>query len=191
MGALSLATEHPGPCPGCRTLLGATRRRMTGLSASGNVRASRCLAKSAPLNDNRAQPILDAVVRVSGVLVEKRRSVLRRALVAFWAREASSAELASPKTNVPAIFTQVALSKFVRKVGGTLEQMRHIWELAQQLAVVLGIVSPAFQARPFGAKRATARSCRARGSVAMGLGAEPTSKSREAPSLAKTMQSPP
>jgi hypothetical protein len=41
---------------------------------------------------------------------------------------------ASPKNERERyIYILVALSKFVRKVGGTVEQSRHIYELAQLL----------------------------------------------------------
>ena len=60
-------------------------------------------------------------------------SAVRRLLSEL--EKASSPEPASPKEERERyILIQVALSKFVRKVGGTLEQTRHIWELAQHLA---------------------------------------------------------
>jgi hypothetical protein len=130
--------------------------------------------KSAPLNDDRAQPILDAAVRVSGVTGPKSddlSSAVRWLLSEL--ERASSAEPASPKNErARYIYIQVALSKFVRKVGGTLEQIRHIWGLAQQLADLdLGIVSPALKHAPFGKGKTGDSSLvwGARGSVAMGL----------------------
>jgi hypothetical protein len=41
MVRLGLATEHPGPCPGCRTptLTGATRRRIWNLKTAAAFRA--------------------------------------------------------------------------------------------------------------------------------------------------------
>ena len=69
-------------------------------------------------------------------------------------------------------YIQVALSKFVRKVGGTLEQTRHIWELAQQLADLdHGIVSPALKPTGFGKGKTGDSSLvwGARGGVAIGL----------------------
>lgn len=86
---------------------------------------------------------------------------------------ASSADPASTKNERERyIYIHVALSKFVRKVGGTLEQTRHIWELAQQLADLdLGIVSPALKPARFGKGKTGDSSLvwGARGSVAMGL----------------------
>jgi hypothetical protein len=86
---------------------------------------------------------------------------------------ASSLEPASPKEERERyIYIQVALSKFVRKVGGTFEQTRHIWELAQQLSDLdHGIVSPALKPAGFGKGKTGDSSLvwGARGSVAMGL----------------------
>src|SRR5262245_35267785 len=65
---------------------------------------------------------------------------------------ASSAVPASPKDErARYIYILVALSKFVRKVGGTLEQSRHICELAQLLEDLdYGIVGRALEPTPFG-----------------------------------------
>jgi hypothetical protein len=86
---------------------------------------------------------------------------------------ASSARSASPENERKRyIYVLVALSKFVRKVGGTLEQSRHIVELAQHLADLdLGIVSPVLKPTRFGKGKTGDSSLvwEARGSVAMGL----------------------
>jgi hypothetical protein len=140
---LGLATEHPGPCPGCRTFL----------------------SHGAPHGgaDDAAQ-----VDRS-----EKRRSALHRAWLLSELERASSAEPASPKNQRERhIYILVALSKFVRKVGGTLEQSRHICELAQHLADLdLGIVSSVLEPARFGKGKTGDSSLvwGARGSVAMGL----------------------
>jgi hypothetical protein len=130
--------------------------------------------KSAPPNDDRAQRILDAVIRVSGVTGPKSddlSSAVRWLLSEL--ERASSPEPASPKEERERyIYIQVALSKFVRKVGGTFEQTRHIWELAQQLSDLdHGIVSPALKPAGFGKGKTGDSSLvwGARGSVAMGL----------------------
>jgi hypothetical protein len=86
---------------------------------------------------------------------------------------ASSAGPASPENERKRyIYILVALSKFVRKVGGTLEQSRHIAELAQHLADLdLGIVSPVLKPARFGKGKTGDSSLvwGARGSVATGL----------------------
>jgi hypothetical protein len=87
--------------------------------------------------------------------------------------KASSPEPASPKKERERyIYIQVALSKFARKVGGTIEQTRHIWELAQQLSDLdQGIVSPALKPAGFGKGKTGDSSLvwGARGGVGMGL----------------------
>ena len=87
--------------------------------------------------------------------------------------KASSPGPASPKNErARYIYIQVALSKFVRKVGGTLEQTRHIVELAHQLADLdQGIVSPALERARFGKGKTGDSSLvwGARGCVAVGL----------------------
>jgi hypothetical protein len=147
------------------------RSRERGQKSSGQPIA---WPKSAPPNDDGIQRILDAVVRVSGVTGPKSDdlpSAVRWLLSEL--ERASSAEPASPKNERERyIYIQVALSKFVRKVGGTLEQTRHIWELAQHLADLdLGIVSPVLKPARFGKGKTGDRSLvwGARGSVAMGL----------------------
>jgi len=67
-----------------------------------------------------------------------------------------SAVPASPKDErARHIYILVALSKFVRKVGGTLEQSRHICELAQHLDDLdRGIVGPVLKATRFGKGKA-------------------------------------
>src|SRR5262245_8512922 len=86
---------------------------------------------------------------------------------------ASSAVPASPKQERERyICIPVALSKFVHKVGGTLEQVRHIVELATLLEDLdRGIVSPALERTPFGQGRTGDSSLvwEARGRVALGL----------------------
>jgi hypothetical protein len=86
---------------------------------------------------------------------------------------ASSAMPASPKNERERyIYILVALSKFVRKVGGTLEQSRHIWELAQHLDDLdRGIVGPVLEPTRFGKGKTGDSSLvwEARGRVAMGL----------------------
>jgi len=86
---------------------------------------------------------------------------------------ASSAVPASPKDErARYIYILVALSKFVRKVGGTLEQSRHICELAQLLEDLdYGIVGRALEPTPFGQGKTGDSSLvwEARGCVAMGL----------------------
>jgi hypothetical protein len=88
---------------------------------------------------------------------------------------ASSAVPASPKNERERyILILVALSKFVRKVGGTLEQSRHICELAQLLDDLdRGIVGSALEPTRFGKGRTGDSSLvwEARGRVAMGLDA--------------------
>jgi hypothetical protein len=115
--------------------------------------------------------------------------------------KASTAEPASPKNERERyIYIQVALSKFVRKVGGTLEQTRHIWELAQHLDDLdLGIQSPVLKPARFGKGKTGDSSLvwGARGSVAMGLEAlirlgksrEEAAKSalRDFPSISRLM----
>ena len=130
--------------------------------------------KSAPPNDDGTQRILDAVDRVSGLTGPKSDdlpSAVRWLLSEL--EKASSAEPASPENEgARYIYIQVALSKFVRKVGGTLEQTRHIWELAQQLDDLdRGIVGPALKPARFGKGKTGDSSLvwGARGSVAMGL----------------------
>jgi hypothetical protein len=115
-----------------------------------------------------------AVVRVSGVTGPKSDdlpSAVRWLLSEL--ERASSAGLASPENERKRyIYILVALGKFVRKVGGTLEQSRHIAELAQHLADLdLGIVSPALKQARFGKGKTGDSSLvwGARGSVAMGL----------------------
>ena len=158
--------------------------------------------KSAPPNDDGTQRILDAVVRVSGVTGPKSDnlpSAVRWLLSEL--ERASSAEPASPKNERERyIYIQVALSKFVRKVGGTLEQTRHIWELAQQLDDLdRGIVGPALKPARFGKGKTGDSSLvwGARGGVAMGLEAlirlgkprEEAAKSalRDFPSISRLM----
>src|SRR5262249_3732138 len=89
--------------------------------------------------------------------------------------KASSAVPASPESERQRyIYILVALSKFVRKVGGTLEQVCHIVELAQLLADLdLGIVGPALERTRFGKGRTGDSSLvwQAPGRVAVGLGA--------------------
>jgi hypothetical protein len=86
---------------------------------------------------------------------------------------ASSAVPASPKNERERyIYILVALSKFVRKVGGTLEQTRHIAELAQHLDDLdCGIVGPILKPTRFGKGRTGDSSLvwEARGCVAIGL----------------------
>jgi hypothetical protein len=86
---------------------------------------------------------------------------------------ASSAVPASPKNERERyIYILVALSKFVRKVGGTLEQSRHIVELAQLLDDLdRGIVGRALEPTGFGKGRTGDSSLvwEARGRVALGL----------------------
>ena len=86
---------------------------------------------------------------------------------------ASSAGPASPENErARYILILVTLSKFVRKVGGTIEQSRHIYELALLLADLdLGIVSPVLKPARFGKGKTGDSSLvwEARGSVAMGL----------------------
>ena len=86
---------------------------------------------------------------------------------------ASSAVPASPKNERERyIYILVALSKFVRKVGGTLEQVRHIAELAKLLEDLdRGIVGPALERTRFGQGRTGDSSLmwEARGRVALGL----------------------
>jgi hypothetical protein len=86
---------------------------------------------------------------------------------------ASSAVPASPKNERERyIYILVALSKFVRKVGGTVEQSRHIYELAQLLDDLdRGIVGRALEPTRFGKGKTGDSSLvwEARGSVAMGL----------------------
>jgi hypothetical protein len=86
---------------------------------------------------------------------------------------ASSAVPASPKNERERyIYILVALGKFVRKVGGTLEQSRHIADLAQNLADLDdGIASPVLKPTRFGKGKTgdSSRVWEARGSVAMGL----------------------
>jgi hypothetical protein len=140
---LGLATEHPGPCPGCRTLLSRGRHTEAQMTQHRSTD---------PKSDD-----LPSTVR--WLLSELER--------------ATSAEPASPKNERERyIYIQVALSKFVRKVGGTLEQSRHICELAQHLADLdLGIVSPVLEPARFGKGKTGDSSLvwGARGSVAMGL----------------------
>jgi hypothetical protein len=114
---------------------------------------------------------------------------------------ASSAEPASLKNERERyIYILVALSKFVRQFGGTLEQTRHIWELAQHLADLdLGIVSPVLKPTRFGKGKTGDSSLvwGARGGVAMGLEAlirlgksrEEAAKSalRDFPSISRLM----
>jgi hypothetical protein len=118
--------------------------------------------------------ILDAVVRVSGVTGPKSDdlpSAVRWLLSEL--ERASPAVPASPKNERERyIYILVALSKFVRKVGGTLEQSRHIVELAQLLDDLdRGIVGPALEPTPFGKGRTGDSSLvwEARGRVAVGL----------------------
>jgi hypothetical protein len=98
-------------------------------------------------------------------------SAVRRLLSEL--EKASSPEPASPKEERERyILIQVALSKFVRKVGGTFEQTRHIWELAQQLDDLdRGTVSPALKPTGFGKGKTGDSSLAwgARGGVAIGL----------------------
>jgi hypothetical protein len=146
--------------------------------------------------------IPDAVDRVSGMTDPKSddlSSAVRWLL--FELERASSAEPASPKNERERyIYIQVALSKFVRKVGGTLEQTRHIWELAQQLDDLdRGIVGPALKPARFGKGKTGDSSLvwGARGGVAMGLEAlirlgksrEEAAKSalRDFPSISRLM----
>jgi hypothetical protein len=86
---------------------------------------------------------------------------------------ASSAVPASPENErARYIHILVTLSKFVRKVGGTIEQSRHIYELAQLLADLDdGIVGRALERARFGKGKTGDSSLvwEARGSVAMGL----------------------
>jgi hypothetical protein len=86
---------------------------------------------------------------------------------------ASSAVPASPKNKRERyIYILVALSKFVRKVGGTVEQSRHICDLAQLLDDLdRGIVGPALEPTSFGQGRTGDSSLvwEARGRVALGL----------------------
>jgi hypothetical protein len=86
---------------------------------------------------------------------------------------ASSAVPASPKNERERyISILVALSKFVRKVGGTLEQSRHIARLAQLLDDLdHGTVGPALEPTRFGKGRTGDSSLvwEARGCVAVGL----------------------
>jgi len=87
--------------------------------------------------------------------------------------KASSAVPASPKNERERyIYILVALGKFVRKVGGTLEQQRHIRELAQHLADLdHGIVGSALEHARFGKGKTGDSSLvwEARGRVAVGL----------------------
>jgi hypothetical protein len=124
---------------------------------------------------------LDAVVRVSGVTGPKSDDLhpaVRRLLseldqLLSELERASSAVPASPKNERQRyIYILVALSKFVRKVGGTLEQVRHIVELAQLLDDLdRGIVGPALERTRFGQGRTGDSSLvwEARGRVALGL----------------------
>jgi hypothetical protein len=86
---------------------------------------------------------------------------------------ASSAVPASPKNERERyIHILVALGKFVRKVGGTLEQVRHIAELAQHLDDLdRGIVSPVLKPTSLGRGKRGGSSLvwEARGCVAVGL----------------------
>ena len=181
MGAARFGHRTPGTVPGLphppitRAPHGGADDETPGLKArpesSGQPIA---WPKSAPLNDDRAQRILDAVVRVSGVTGPKSddlSSAVRWLLSEL--EKASSPEPASPKEERERyIYIQVALSKFVRKVGGTLEQTRHIWELAQQLYDLdHGIVGPALKPAGFGKGKTGDSSLvwGARGGVAMGL----------------------
>jgi hypothetical protein len=130
--------------------------------------------KSAPPNDNGTQRILDAVVRVSGVTGPKSDDLPS---AVHWLlselERARSAEPLSPKNERERyIYILVALSKFVRKVGGTLEQTRHIAELAQHLDDLdRGIVGPVLKPTRFGKGRTGDSSLvwEARGRVAIGL----------------------
>jgi hypothetical protein len=86
---------------------------------------------------------------------------------------ASSAVPASPKNERERyIHILVALGQFVRKVGGTLEQVRHIAELAWHLADLdRGIVSPVLKPTSLGRGKRGGSSLvwEARGCVAVGL----------------------
>jgi hypothetical protein len=86
---------------------------------------------------------------------------------------ASSAGPASPENERNRyIYILVALGKFVRKAGGTLEQARHIAQLARLLRDLDdGIVGPALEPTRFGKGRTGDSSLvrEARGAVAMGL----------------------
>src|SRR5262245_2473224 len=86
---------------------------------------------------------------------------------------ASSADPASQENERKRyIYILVALSKFVRKVGGTLAQTRHIAELAQHLADLdLGIASSVLKPARFGKGKTGDSSLvwGARGCVAIGL----------------------
>jgi hypothetical protein len=130
---------------------------------------------------------LDATVRVSGPKSdevttgpksEDLHPAVRRLLseldqLLSELERASSALPASPKQERERyICILVALSKFVHKVGGTLEQVRHIVELAKLLEDLdRGIVGPALERTHFGQGRTGDSSLvwEARGRVALGL----------------------
>jgi hypothetical protein len=86
---------------------------------------------------------------------------------------ASSAGPASPENERRRyIYILVALGQFVRKVGGTLEQVRHLAELAWHLADLdRGIVSPVLKPTSLGRGKRAGSSLvwEARGCVAVGL----------------------